>query len=77
MTDLEYTPNPERILTTYDTRPYPAIVEERLTLLEAAITDLTARLRAVEEEISYVEHELPLQSPPSSPSHNNALSDER
>lgn len=46
MTDLEYTPNPERILTTYDIRPYPAIVDERLTLLEAAITDLTARVIA-------------------------------
>ena len=58
--DLEYTPITERLIPAYDVRTFPALVGERLDLLEAQVRDLTQRLQAVEEEISYVELELPV-----------------
>lgn len=63
MLDLEYTPNPEQILTTsqlcgYDTRIFDKQHGDDHAQLEARIASLEQRLTAVEEEISYVEKEI-------------------
>lgn len=63
MIDLEYTPNPEQLLTTsqlrgFDIRTFDKQHGDDHALLEARIASLEQRLTAVEEEISYVEKEI-------------------